>query len=105
METTRDIQIYLNKKIAIFDGFKPSHGNFLKKDNITIHEADLKYHDDWNLIMPVVEKAILICDNNSLEEWDERLSESLRSFNIPTLIKELNLFIDFLDEQKILSIG
>lgn len=71
MENSKDIE-QGNKAIAIFDGYKESDGK-LWRNHAWTTVAGLKYHKDWNHLMPIVEKIISESGAYFYSDWNWKI--------------------------------
>ncbi len=59
-----------------------------------------KYHNEWNLLMPVAEKIKEICYTKHLSNQFEPLKESLLDFDLFALWCSIVQFIEWYNENK-----
>lgn len=55
----------------------------------------LFFTKEWNWLMPVVHKCLLICHENMLNEWENGFADAFLSRSIDTMVKEIISFIEF----------
>ena len=60
----------------------------------------LNLYNDWNSLMPVIEKCLIYCHENMLNEWENGFSDSFLSVNFNVLFKITTQFIQFHNEQQ-----
>ena len=57
-------------------------------------ESELKYHESWDWLMPVVEKCLDKSDDTMLEQWSD-IFDSLPSCNIDKVYEAVVKFISY----------
>ncbi len=60
----------------------------------------VKYNSSWDWLMPVIEKCLIYCHENMLNEWENGFSDSFLSANFNVLFKITTQFIQFHNEQQ-----
>lgn len=56
---------------------------------------NLLFTKEWNWLMPVVHKCLLICHENMLNEWENGFADAFLSGSIDVMVKEVISFIEF----------
>jgi hypothetical protein len=67
----------------------------------SVYAHKLKYHSDFNALMPVVAKCLKLASDNELHEWEISISDSLTSCTKSIIFKEIFLFIKWLKKNQI----
>ena len=95
------VEVTMPEKFRVITLFKHSEGAF----TTTIFKfGDLRFHVDWNWLMPVVEKIDkLMLDQPIISPFEvnaEYVFSSLREVNIKLTFKRVVQFIEWYNEQK-----
>ena len=101
-----------NKLIAEFMGGKlhkalhADHSFYTAPDKMPIIPKDffvvgeLKYHKDWNWLMPVAHKCLTICRDKMKTEWESVFSDIFLTCSIESMQKEIVEFINWYNKQR-----
>lgn len=98
-------QIIRQKKVvAEFMGlevlYRPYSEGFVELSDTEVSDVeDLPYNTDWNELMKVVEKCLLLTCDNEWHEWDLSIAETLRAVDKVIVFDELVHFIEFYNKE------
>lgn len=79
-----------------FGAFRTLEGIVHKNTNV----EPLLFHNDWNWLMPVVHRCLLIAYNEMLHEWENSFADVFLSASIDIMYKETVDFVKWYNEHK-----
>lgn len=94
---------------SVFSGWVKQETPYIKgvplivvKENrkqIEYLRKNLKYHESWDWLIPAIHKALEICHNEMLNEWENGFANAFLSCGIELPYRELTEFIKWYNQQ------